>query len=76
MSSQRISVDRELYVMALADAIAWQASILESHDPTNFTSGHCQPGARCEQYQKEAHTLARYTAAQARLRRRAEQART
>lgn len=71
MNVERVSVDRGLYALALTDAIAWQASILESHDPPYDLAapGCCKPGNRCEQYRKEAHLLARYTAAQNRLRR-------
>lgn len=70
----RVSVDRGLYWSALVNAIAWQQSILDTHDP-GWESHHgpvqgcCQPGARCEQYKTEAALLARYTAAQTRLRR-------
>lgn len=75
MSPPRVSVDRELYWSALVNASAWQQSILDTHDEGweshhGPTVAHCKPGARCEQYKIEAALLARYAAAQSRLRRR------
>ena len=66
MSGTRVNVDRALYVLALSDAIDWTESFLASHDGSGPGSRHCEPGARCGVYQKDAAKLARYRKAYAR----------
>jgi hypothetical protein len=67
VTGSRVNADRGLYLRALADAIDWQESYLDSHEPQiGVTLGHCQPGARCADYQEAAALLARYRAARAR----------
>ncbi len=62
----RISVSRSLYISALADAIDWQESLLETHDPDGASViSCCRPGARCQQYKDDAARLRRYRQARA-----------
>ena len=69
MSDRRVRVCAELYRHALADAIDWVDSYLASHEPNlaEGVIGHCKPGARCEDYQREAGLLRRYKRAYAAL---------
>lgn len=63
MTDDRIRVSRSLYVSALADAIDWQASLLESQNHDDEMPGGvrcCTPKARCETYRETAALLARY----------------
>jgi hypothetical protein len=62
----RSYVQTDLYRQALRDAIAWQLSILETHDPDRGNQGLsscCKPGARCEDYRREWDRLGRYRSA-------------
>jgi hypothetical protein len=71
VSDSRIRVSRSLYLHALADAIDWEESFLDSHEPQtgpDITQGHCGPAVgteRCEAYQYAHDLLKRYKRAYA-----------
>jgi len=69
MAGSRATVDRALYLSALADAIDWTESLLDGHDGDVAGLGCCDhPGReRCEPYKDAAARLARYRAAYSRI---------
>jgi hypothetical protein len=68
----RASVDRALYLAALADAISWQESILATHDATmaDLAAFCCTASARCEDFRATRELLLRYERAKEGLTRR------
>jgi hypothetical protein len=72
VADSRIRVSKSLYLRALADAMEWQISYLQSHDPQLspcITSGCCGPETgreRCDDYKLAAELLSKYKRAFAR----------